>query len=33
MNTQQYLKDIEIKTKEIYLVAEEARKKGLDPVN
>ncbi|MEK6812095.1 MAG: DNA polymerase II large subunit [Nanoarchaeota archaeon] len=33
MNTQQYLKDIEIKTKEIYLVAEEARKKGLDPIN
>ena len=33
MNTQQYLKDIEKKTKEIYAVAEEARKKGYDPVN
>ncbi len=33
MNTQQYLKDIEIKTKEIYVVAEAAREKGFDPVN
>src|SRR3989344_2339309 len=33
MNTQQYLKEIETKTKEIYVLAEEARKKGFDPVN
>ncbi|MDP3992477.1 MAG: DNA polymerase II large subunit [Nanoarchaeota archaeon] len=33
MNTQQYFKDIEKKTKEVYAVAEEARSKGLDPVD
>ncbi len=31
MNTQQYLKEIEKRTKEVYAVAEEARSKGLDP--
>mgnify|MGYP001562462801 FL=1 len=31
MNTQQYLKEIEKKTKEVYAVAEEARSKGFDP--
>ena len=31
MNTQQYFKEIEKKTREIYAVAEEARSKGLDP--
>ena len=33
MNTQQYLKSIEEETKKIYEIAEEARKKGFDPVN
>ena len=33
MNTQQYLKEIEKKTKEVYAVAEEARSKGFDPVD
>jgi len=33
MNTQQYLKSIEEETKKIYVLAEEARKKGFDPVN
>ena len=32
MATQQYFKEIEKQTKEVYVVAEEARKKGLDPV-
>ena len=32
MNIQQYFKEIEKQTKEVYAVAEEARKKGLDPV-
>ena len=33
MNTQQYLKEIEKRTKEVYAVAEEARSKGLDPAD
>ncbi|MBW6442661.1 DNA polymerase II large subunit [Patescibacteria group bacterium] len=33
MNTQNYFKEIEEKTKEVYRFAEEARKKGLDPTN
>src|SRR3989344_5659728 len=33
MNTQQYLKEIEKRTKEVYAVAEEARGKGLDPAD
>ena len=33
MNTQDYFKMIEKKTKEVYAVAEEARKKNLDPVS
>src|SRR3989344_1140365 len=33
MNTQQYLKSIEEETKKIYALAEEARKKGYDPVS
>ncbi len=33
MNTQQYLKEIEKKTKEVYAVAEVARSKGFDPVD
>ncbi len=32
MKTQEYFKLIEKKTKEVYAVAEEARKKGLDPI-
>lgn len=32
MNTQEYFKDLEIKTREAYSVADEARKKGFDPV-
>ena len=33
MNTQQYMKEIEKRTKEVYAVAEEARSKGLDPAD
>ena len=33
MNTRQYFKEIEEKTKAVYAVAEEARSKGLDPVD
>jgi len=33
MNTEQYFKEIEKKTKEVYSVIEEARAKGLDPVD
>ncbi|MFQ5531181.1 MAG: DNA polymerase II large subunit [Candidatus Nanoarchaeia archaeon] len=33
MNTQQYFKDLEKQVKYVYRVAEEARSKGLDPVN
>ncbi|MEK6847708.1 MAG: DNA polymerase II large subunit, partial [Nanoarchaeota archaeon] len=33
MKTQDYFKLIEKKTKEVYAIAEEARKKGLDPVS
>lgn len=33
MKTQQYFKHIEEKTKEVYAIAEEARAKGLDPID
>ena len=33
MNTYQYFKEIEKRTKEVYAVAEEARSKGLDPAD
>ena len=33
MDIQKYFKNIEEKTKEVYSIAESARKKGLDPVN
>jgi DNA polymerase II large subunit len=33
MKTDEYFKELEKKVKEVYAVAEEARKKGLDPVN
>jgi len=33
MNTQQYFKHIEQKTKEVYALAEAARRKGFDPAN
>jgi len=33
MNTQKYFKDIEKNVREIYSIAESARKKGLDPMN
>ncbi len=33
MNTNEYFKDLEMKTRAVYSVAEEARKKGLDPVS
>ena len=33
MNTQQYLKHIEKETQKVYAIAEEARNKGLDPVD
>lgn len=32
MNTQEYFKEIEEQTRKVYAIAEEARKKGLDPV-
>ena len=33
MNIERYFKEIETKTKLVYEMAEEARKKGLDPVD
>ncbi len=33
MNTQEYFKDIEKKTKEVYAMVEQARAKGLDPID
>ena len=32
MNTQNYFKDLETEVKKVYAMAEEARAKGLDPV-
>ena len=33
MNMQKYFKDIEKNVREVYSIAESARKKGLDPVD
>ena len=33
MNVQKYFKNLEREVKKVYIVAEEARKRGLDPVN